>query len=143
MNYQNEHKDIPGNPSAVKSSSYKLNDRVKHRSLNLLTEDDWSFWITNGYVIIKNAISKTQALATAKFLWEFEDKDPNNPETWYLKPRAKIQMKELIGTGMVEVYNHQTLWDNRQEKKIYNAFSDIWGTKKLWVSIDRANLNFL
>jgi len=142
MNYQNEHKNIPGNPSAVKSSSYKLNDRVKNSSLKLLTEDDWSFWITNGYVIIKKAIPKTQALATAKFLWEFEDKDPNNPETWYLKPRAKMQMKELIGTGMIEVYNHQTLWNNRQEKKIYNAFSDIWGTKKLWVSIDRANLNF-
>ena len=142
MNYQNEHKKIPGKPSAVKSSSYKLNDRVKNSSLKLLTEDDWSFWITNGYVIIKKAIPKTQALATAKFLWEFEDKDPNNPETWYLKPRAKMQMKELIGTGMIEVYNHQTLWKYRQEKKIYNAFSDIWGTKKLWVSIDRANLNF-
>ena len=28
MNYKNEHKDIPGNPSAVKSSKYKLNDRI-------------------------------------------------------------------------------------------------------------------
>jgi hypothetical protein len=33
------------------------------------------------------------------------------------------------------------LWDNRQIPKIHEAFSDIWGTEKLWVTIDRANLN--
>jgi hypothetical protein len=30
-----------------------------------------------------------------------------------------MQMKELTNTGMVEVYNHQTLWDNRQMPKLY------------------------
>ena len=53
-----------------------------------------------------------------------------------------MKMKELAGTGMVEVYNHQFLWENRQSEKIYKAFIDIWGTKDLWVTIDRANLNF-
>ena len=51
-------------------------------------------------------------------------------------------MKELAGTGMVEVYNNQHLWNNRQYQKVYDAFVDIWGTEKLWVTIDRANLNF-
>ena len=27
-------------------------------------------------------------------------------------------------------------------QKVYDAFVDIWGTEKLWVTIDRANLNF-
>lgn len=27
-------------------------------------------------------------------------------------------------------------------KKVYDAFVDIWGTEKLWVTVDRANLNF-
>ena len=142
MNYKNEHKDIPGNPSAVKSSRYKFNDRAENFKLEALSEKDWDFWIKNGYIIIKNAISKNQAAKTAKFLWEFEEKDPLNSKTWFTKPRAEMEMKELVGTGMVEVYNHQTLWKNRQEKKIYNAFLDIWGTHKLWVTIDRANLNF-
>jgi hypothetical protein len=53
-----------------------------------------------------------------------------------------MQMKELQGTGMVEVYNHQLLWENRQTERVYNAFVDIWGTEKLWATIDRANLNF-
>jgi hypothetical protein len=53
-----------------------------------------------------------------------------------------MKMKELAGTGMVEAYNHQTLWDNRQNQRVYDAFVDIWGTERLWVTIDRANLNF-
>ena len=53
-----------------------------------------------------------------------------------------MKMKELTGTGMVEVYNHQHLWNNRQMQRVYDAFVDVWGTEKLWVTIDRANLNF-
>ncbi|MFM2392937.1 MAG: hypothetical protein RLZZ546_919 [Bacteroidota bacterium] len=138
----NAHKDIPGNPSTAKSSTTKLNDRSNSEPLRVLSEDEWNFWITNGYIVIKNAVPREQALATAKFLWEFEEKDPNNPDTWYAPPLAEMQMKELTNTGMVEVYNNQHLWNNRMVQKVYDAFRDIWGTHKLWVTIDRANLNF-
>ena len=136
------HKDIPGNPSTAKSSKMKLNDRSNGMPLRVLSEKDWDFWRYNGYIVIKNAIPRKQALETAAFLWEFEDKKPDNPDSWYTAPRAEMQMKELVGTGMVEVYNHQKLWNNRQMPRIYDAFVDIWGTEKLWVTIDRANLNF-
>jgi len=119
-----------------------LNDRSKGIPLRVLSEEDWKFWMHNGYVVIKKAVSKHQAAATAKFLWEFEGKNARHPDTWYSKERAEMQMKELAGTGMVEVYNNQFLWNNRQTKFIYDAFVDIWGTEKLWVTIDRANLNF-
>jgi len=135
------HKDIPGNPSTAKSSVEKLNDRSNGEPLRVLSEEDWKFWIENGYVVIRNAVPREQAQRTADFLWEFEEKDSNDPETWYAPPRAEIQMKELTNTGMVEVYNNQRLWDNRQMQRIYDAFVDIWGTEKLWVTIDRANLN--
>jgi hypothetical protein len=136
------HKDIPGNPSTTKSSSIKLNDRSNGKPLRVLSEADWKFWIENGYIVIKKVVPKEQVEQLTNFLWEFEDKNPNDPETWYAPPRAEMQMKELTNTGMVEVYNHQYLWDNRQYPKIYDAFVDIWGTEKLWVTIDRANLNF-
>jgi len=153
MNYQNEkinerespnqnHKEIPGNPSTATSSALKLNDRSNGRPLKVLSEDDWNFWMHNGYIVIKNAVSREQASKTADFLWEFEEKDANDPNTWYAPPRAEMEMKELAGTGMVEVYNNQALWNNRQEQKVYEAFTDIWGTDKLWATIDRANLNF-
>jgi len=138
----NAHKDIPGNPSTAKSSSVGLRTSATSDSLRVLSIEDWNFWLYNGFVVIKNAISREQAKKTADFLWEFEEKDPNNKESWYTAPRAEMQMKELQGTGMVEVYNHQLLWENRQIDRVYNAFVDIWGTEKLWATIDRANLNF-
>ena len=136
------HEDIPGNPSVSTSSDQKLNDRLNVKPLRVLSEEDWRFWMHNGYIVIKNAISKDQAKATTDFIWEFDEKDPKDPSTWYAKPRAEMQMKELAGTGMVEAYNHQTLWNNRQMQKVYDAFVDVWGTEKLWVTIDRVNLNF-
>ena len=139
---KNPHAEIPGNPSTSTTSKIGLNDRSNGKPLRILSEEDWKFWWYNGYIVIKNAITKNQARETAQFIWEFEEKDPKNPNSWYTPPRAEMQMKELTGTGMVEVYNHQYLWNNRQQEKIYDAFVDIWGTEKLWVTIDRANLNF-
>ncbi len=138
----NQHKDIPGNPSTAKSSSVQLRTEATQDTLRVLSLEQWNFWKENGYVVIKNAVPREQALQTANFLWEFEEKDSNDPETWYTAPRAEMKMKELAGTGMVEAYNHQHLWNNRQMEKVYDIFVDIWGTEKLWVTIDRANLNF-
>ena len=140
--YKNEHQEIPGNPSTAKSSTLSLNNRTNQTPLRVLTETEWQFWMEKGYIVIKNAIPKEQATATADFLWEFEEKNPHDPNTWHTPPRAEMKMKELAGTGMVEVYNHQQLWNNRQTQRVYDAFVDVWGTEKLWVTIDRANLNF-
>jgi len=142
MATNNAHKDIPGNPSTAKSSNVQLRKTATPDTLRVLTMEQWVFWQHNGYVVIKNAVPREQAQATADFLWEFEEKKADNPETWYTAPRAEMQMKELAGTGMVEVYNNQHLWNNRQMQRVYDAFVDIWGTEKLWVTIDRANLNF-
>ena len=140
--YKSEHEGIPGNPSTAKSSKQKLNIRDNKEPLRVLTEEQWLFWKEKGYVVLKNAISQQKVKESSTFLWEFEDKKFNDPSSWYTAPRAQIQMKELAGTGMVEVYNNQVLWNNRQTRKVYDAFVDVWGTEKLWVTIDRANLNF-
>ncbi|MCH1596009.1 MAG: phytanoyl-CoA dioxygenase, partial [Flavobacteriaceae bacterium] len=138
----NAHYDIPGNPSTAKSSDLKLREEATADALKVLSAEDWKFWKENGYIVIKNAVPREQAEATAAFLWEFEEKNPNDSSTWYTAARAEMKMKELAGTGMVEVYNNQHLWNNRQTQRVYDAFSDVWGTDKLWVTIDRANLNF-
>jgi ectoine hydroxylase-related dioxygenase (phytanoyl-CoA dioxygenase family) len=139
---KNAHKEIPGNPSTAKSSEVKLNDRSNGKPLQVLSEDDWKFWVENGYVVIKNAVPREQAEKLAAYLWEYEGKDANDIDSWYKKPNAQMQMKELNNTGMVEIYNHQLMWDNRQMPRVHEAFADIWGTEKLWATIDRANLNF-
>jgi ectoine hydroxylase-related dioxygenase (phytanoyl-CoA dioxygenase family) len=142
MKANETHKVIPGNPSTATSSQIKLNDRSNNKPLQILSEADWQFWVDNGYVVIKNAVPEEQVKKLADYLWEYEGKDQNDIETWYKKPNAQMQMTELNNTGMVDIYNQQFMWDNRQMEKVHQAFTDVWGTEKLWVTIDRANLNF-
>ena len=48
-------------------------------------------------------------------LWQFDEKDPGDPSTWDTPQRRDHAMTELNHTGMLEIYNHQALWDNRME----------------------------
>lgn len=52
-----------------------------------------------------------------------------------------MKMKEPNNSCIAKIYNHQYLWDNCQYPGVYEAFTDIWGTDKLYITIDRANLN--
>jgi hypothetical protein len=132
----------PGNTSVARDSERSFNLRKHQEPLRVLTEAQWAFWKENGYVILPAAVPRHQIDELIRVIWEFEEKDPRDPATWYTPPRREIEMKELVNSGMVELYHHQSLWNNRQTPRVYEAFVDIWGTEKLWVTIDRANLNF-
>jgi len=119
----------------------QLKDIRKTLPMRVLSPEDWQHWITRGYVIVRQAVPPENVERLVNLLWEFDEKDPNDPSTWYAPQRRDHKMRELNGTGMLEIYNHQYLWDNRMEPRVYNAFVDIWDREDLWVAIDRANLN--
>ena len=109
--------------------------------MRVLSQADVEFWDENGYVIIPNAVPPENLQAVIDAIWDFQEMKPDDPATWYREPERENQMAELNRSGMVEMYHHQSLWDNRQYPRVHGAFADIWGTEKLWVTIDRANLN--
>ena len=109
--------------------------------LRVLSDEDWRHWTTNGYVIVRQAVPAANVTRLVDVLWRFDEKDPDDPSTWFVPQRRDHKMTELNHTGMLEIYNHQTLWDNRMEPRVYNAFVDIWDREDLWVAIDRAMLN--
>ena len=119
----------------------QLKDIEKQLPLRVLSRDDWHHWTTNGYVIVRQAVPAANVERLVDLLWTFDEKDPDDPSTWHAPQRREHRMKELNNTGMLEIYNHQYLWDNRQERRVYDAFVDIWDREDLWVTIDRANLN--
>lgn len=121
--------------------STPFKDLKKKLPLRVLSEEDWKHWTTFGYVIIPNAVPQTQIKRLVDLLWEFSEMDPDDPGTWYQTEWHDHSKKKFNTNGMVEVYNHQYLWDNRQTPRIYDAFVDVWDREDLWVSIDRANLN--
>jgi ectoine hydroxylase-related dioxygenase (phytanoyl-CoA dioxygenase family) len=109
--------------------------------MRVLSQADWDFWQKNGYVIIHDAVPPENIKALVDTIWDFMGMDRSNPDTWYTEPSNEHGTHVFRAGGMVEMYQHQAMWDNRQHPRVYGAFADIWGTDKLWVSMDRVNLN--
>lgn len=141
--------EAPGKPTtAAEANSLAANfkrtplrDIQKKLPLRVLSEADFKHWQTYGFVVVRQAVPAVNVERLVNFLWEFQEMDPGNQDTWAGGQLRAHVMKELNNSGMVEVYNHQTLWDNRQYQRVYDAFVDVWDDERLWVSIDRANLN--
>jgi len=110
--------------------------------MTVLSKADWAFWEENGYVIIPNAVPQENLDRMVEAIWWFLDMDPEDSETWYKhKPFTRDNRCSPISAGgMVEMYQHQAIWDNRQHPRVHQAFAEIWGEEKLWVSLDRANM---
>ena len=101
-------------------------------SLRVLTEEDLRFFDENGYIRVPNAVPLENCQAVIDAIFENLDMDPDNPADWYRPP--------LSPGGMIEMYQHPAMWNNRQNPKVHAVFADIFGTEKLWVSFDRVNL---
>lgn len=100
----------------------------------LLTATDHDFWNENGYIIIKNAVSREDCDETIAALCEFAGMDRYDPETWYNQHSSKQGI-------MVQFFQHPTLEKNRNTVKIQKAFRELWGRKDIWVNTDRAGFN--
>jgi hypothetical protein len=122
-------------------SQVQLKDIRKKLPLRVLSDADWRHWTTWGFVIVPGAVPSDHLERLKALLWEFQEMDLSDPSTWDRAQLRDNAMRELNNSGMVEIYNHQYLWDNRQHPRVYDAFVDIWDREDLWVTIDRANLN--
>ena len=94
----------------------------------VLSQKDLTFWEENGFVVVQNAVPNENLEAAINAIWDFLDVDAHNPENWYKhKPRTGDRNDSPIShAGMVEIYQHQALWNNRQHPKVHKAFSEIW-----------------
>jgi Phytanoyl-CoA dioxygenase (PhyH) len=137
-------KKIPGygHEGGLKlGSAAQLRDIQKKLPLRVLSLGDWEHWTTWGYVVIRNAVPQENVERLKSVVWEFQEMDPSDTSTWNKSQVHDYKLPEINNTGMVEIYNHQFLWDNRQHPRVYDVFVDIWDREDLWVTIDRANLN--
>ena len=114
--------------------SGKIDWMDEENSYDILSENDWKNWNDNGFVIIRNAISKNQAEQTAQLVYNSIGATADDKDSWY-KPHA---LKQGI---MVQLFNHPLLSKNRFNSKIKRAFQEILGRKDLLVSRDRVSFN--
>ncbi|GAA3716893.1 phytanoyl-CoA dioxygenase family protein [Streptomyces tremellae] len=119
-----------------------LRELKKEQKLRVLSEEDFAFWQTYGYTVVKEAVPRATAEQLLQFAWDFQGLDPERPETWYEEREYRSDLdRELHIYGFVEAYQHQLIWDNRQAQRVYDAFVDVWDCEELWVTLDRLNLN--
>jgi hypothetical protein len=122
---------ISNAPSAPLGAEGVLPKNTKMSTV--LTSNDLDFFHEHGYLVVPNVVPQENCDAVIDAIWEFLEMDRNNPEDWYRLP--------LKRGGMLEMYQHQAMWENRQHPKIHQIFSELLGTEKLLVSVDRVNMN--
>jgi hypothetical protein len=96
----------------------------------VFSKQDLDFFHDDGYVVLHDAVPPENLRAVVDAVFDFLGMNPNDPDDWYRQPHRT--------NGMVEIYQHQALWDNRQYPRLHQAFSEIYDTPALWVSEDRA-----
>lgn len=101
----------------------------------VVTNEQKAFFRENGYVKIDGLVPKENCDRVIEAIWECLGQDPSDSENWYNPPKGVMS-----SAGMVEMYHHQAMWDNRQNPLVYEAFAELLGETKLWVSIDRVNM---
>lgn len=100
---------------------------------DVLSTADLAFWEENGYIIVREAVSRQQAQAAEDAVWEFLDMSPGDTNSWYEKP---------VGKGiMMEFYHHASLAETRASPRIHKAFAQLWKTSDLWITTDRTSFN--
>ena len=101
---------------------------------NVLSDGDLQFFEDNGYLVLKNAISKEDCLATQQIIWEFLGMEPDNPDSWYV---AHSEQKGL----MVNFFEHPILEKNRASARIKKAYEQLYQSKQIYKTIDKVSFN--
>ena len=101
--------------------------------MTVLSDEQWSLWEENGYIVVPEVVPEPLLQAVVATIEDFLGKDLANPEDWYQEPM-------YLG-GIINMNHHQTLWDTRQYPRLHEAFSAIFGSEKLRVSVDRTCMN--
>ena len=101
---------------------------------DILTQKDLEFWKENGYIVLKNVISKKQCEATQNAIWNFLDMNADDSNSWYKDHKEKRGLMVLFS-------NHTTLNANRESQIIRKAYAQLYETNEIYKTIDKVSFN--
>ena len=99
----------------------------------ILTQTHRDHFDEYGYMVIENAVPTELCEPVVDAIFAFLEMDPSDPDGWYRAPHKP-------GAGMVEMYFHQAMWNIYQHPPIHQIYSEVYGTERIWVHIDRVNM---
>ena len=120
-----------------------FNDCIRQRALPrtpplpeeaVLSAEDITFWDENGYVIIRDAVSREDCEAAVAAICGFIGVDRHDPATWYAPHPGRQGI-------MVQLFQHPALEKTRSSPKVRAAYEQLWGRCDLWLNTDRAGFN--
>lgn len=117
---------LPGHSLSGSSSAPK--------KLQYLSDEQRQFWEENGYLVIENILDREQCQKTVDRIYEFLDKGPNDPGSWYCEHPSQQNI-------MVQLFQDPALAENRHSEKAKQVFCDLWQTENLRCSTDRIGFN--
>ena len=117
------------------------------RPLLELSKAQFSSWERNGYLVIPDAVPAALTSAAASTIREYIGASESDPATWYANTLDIYTDQHADGSkplhgpaGMVVGLNHHaSLWQLRQHPRLHRIFADLYGTRRLLVSHDRAH----
>lgn len=112
----------------------KSNSTSIENTEDVLTTEDLAFWNQNGYIIVKNVISKEDCENTRNAIWEFLAKSIEDEQSWY------TQHPEQSGM-MVHFSDHPTLNANRNSPRIQKAYEQLYQSTAIYKTIDKVSFN--
>lgn len=95
----------------------------------VLSDSEMEFFEENGYVVVRGAAPAEQCQAVVDAIFDFLGMDADDGDDWYHEPHRT--------SGFVEMYHHPSMWANRETPRVYEAFRQLLGEERLWVSFDR------
>lgn len=98
-----------------------------------LDQEELRFWDQNGYVLVRDAVTRASASAAAEAIWTFLGASPHDPGSWG---------DEKARDGLwVPLLRHSAFDANRASPRIKGAFAQLWGTGDLLATIDQGGFN--
>jgi len=114
--------------------------------LAALTETQWRSWQDEGYLVVPDAVPLRLARAAAAAVREYVGADDTNRSSWYTNVLDIYEDTLPDGKrphhgpcGMVQMFHHSSLWALRQHPRVHEIFADLYGTRRLFVTVDRAH----
>ena len=131
---------------AAAASAVALSPQQPPPAADGLTAAELDFFRECGYLVIRAAAPPEACTAAVTEVWRLAGKAPEIRDTWYspLPPgrtrsgtRHPVQMRHQadLEAHMVQSDRHfPAAWEIRTSPRIYQCFSQLWGTDKLWLN---------
>jgi hypothetical protein len=97
----------------------------------MISDADKRRFHEQGYLVVEGLVPESLCAAARDTIARYLDVNDADSSTWY---RRSVQAH-----GIIPLHHPQAFWDVRQYPPIHQVFAALYGTGKLWVSIDRAS----